>query len=412
MTSTLTYQQLSDAVRSTGVGLRSRIQLEPLGGAGDKIFPASYAVADNALTKYAMEDRTDGDRTTKAVVLDSVAAQANRMELALLDAIRSGELRLPVVEIDFAASGLAEYSGLSTFEVPHRIYDAIMRDSILDGSLFRLSDIGRSVTEASPRNAAALFRYSPHALLFGAWDSTGPRGGRGSKFERAITSEIVGLDATLGVKTASRLDPLGIEKSAGPLFKAADGDWTLDKDSSEKGELFSRKSGEGKAGDPSHANHGNVAPSIETKSGGVTVGRIVQTVVLSFVALRRLQFPTDSNGQILSGTSRSAAELSARTAIAAMGVAATVLSFEAGHDLRSRCVLAPSSPLEFELIERGRSTGELFEIDRAAAIDLVHQASERATAAGLSWLTEPLVLSPAPNLVALVKKSKNLAADE
>ena len=101
---------------------------------------------------------------------------------------------------------------MTVLEAPHRLADAIFRDSLLDGTLFRLSDAGRAVTEAQPQNATALFRYSPTGLLFGMWDSTGPKGGLGSKFQRAYVSEIIGLDAQIGKKVSSRLDPLQIEK--------------------------------------------------------------------------------------------------------------------------------------------------------------------------------------------------------
>ena len=70
---------------------------------------------------------------------------------------------------------------LTVLEAPHRIADAIFRDSLLNGTLFRLSDVGRAITDAHPRNVTALFRYSPTALLLGMWDSTGPKGGLGSK---------------------------------------------------------------------------------------------------------------------------------------------------------------------------------------------------------------------------------------
>src|SRR5680860_1919052 len=54
----LSYDQLRDAVDGGAVGIRSRLALEPLGGAGDKVFPPTYGVADNADTKYATEVRT------------------------------------------------------------------------------------------------------------------------------------------------------------------------------------------------------------------------------------------------------------------------------------------------------------------------------------------------------------------
>jgi CRISPR-associated protein Csb1 len=45
------------------------------------------------------------------VLLDSVQSQANRMELALLDAWRAGRLPLPVVTAAFPAEALESRSG-------------------------------------------------------------------------------------------------------------------------------------------------------------------------------------------------------------------------------------------------------------------------------------------------------------
>ena len=41
--------------------------------------------------------------------------------------------------------------------------------------------------------ATPLFKHAPHCLVFGMWDSTGPRGGAGFKFSRALVSEIIGV---------------------------------------------------------------------------------------------------------------------------------------------------------------------------------------------------------------------------
>ena len=185
----ITFERLRDAVAGDAVALRSRTSLQPAGGEGDKIFPPSYAVNERAEHKYAVEERQIGDTDTVSVtvLLDSVASQANRAELALLEGWERGELIFPVPFVDFIDHGdVLDYEKLTVLEAPHRLADAIFRDSLLDGTLFRLSDMGRSITDATPRNATALFRYSPTSLLFGMWDSTGPKGGLGSKFQRGL----------------------------------------------------------------------------------------------------------------------------------------------------------------------------------------------------------------------------------
>src|SRR5690606_12512331 len=110
----------------------------------------------------------------------------NRMEEALLRAWEEDELPFPVLSIDFTGDAeIADLDRISTLQAPHRVYDALLRDSVTDGTLFRDSELGRAVTDATWRNATALYRACPTALVLGAWDSTGPRGGLGTKFQRA-----------------------------------------------------------------------------------------------------------------------------------------------------------------------------------------------------------------------------------
>jgi CRISPR-associated protein Csb1 len=414
----LRYESLLEAVKGGGVGIRSRTELEPLGGAGDKVFPATYGVDKSALTKYATEPRVvtaeDGSTTkTESVVLDSVSSQANRLEMALLEAVRAGDLSLPVTSVDFSAAGLPGLDRISDYEAPHRIFDALLRDSFDGDVLFRQGATGQSITEAAPRDAAALFHHSPHTLVFGGWDSTGPRGGRGAKYERAITSEIVAHGIEIGKKTSSRIDPAGIEMKAGPLYEAKDGiEWTVDPTEAvlEKGKpkLFAG-GGEGPPGRPSQVNHGNVTPSIDGKAGGVTAERIVGITVLSLIQLRRLRFPALVDGSAVPSDRRSGLEAAARAALAALGLAATVLAFEDGFDLRSRCVLVATGPLRFELVGRAGTRDE-FEIDGRGALDLLSTASAKAADAGIPWRADELLLRPSDRLVNIIRRSQAVAA--
>ena len=407
-----TFEQLHRAVAGEAVALRSRTTLQPAGGPGDKVFPPTYAVAQNAEHKYAVEERIVGDEVKTTVLLDSVASQANRAEFALLEGWESNELAFPVPFVDFTTdSDLADLGKLTVLEAPHRIVDAIFRDSLLDDTLFRLSDVGRSITNCSPRDATALFRYSPTALLFGVWDSTGPKGGLGSKFQRAYVSEIVGLDAKIGKKVGSRIDPLQIEKLA-PKHKAYNHRdptqvWTFDEGKAEKGKkgkpLYASRGAEtGEAGQPSKINHGNVAPSIDTVSGGVTITSATQTTVISLAALRRLRFADHDR----------TTETSARTAVAALGVAAIAYQYHMDYDLRSRCLLVPEHAPRIELIGRDGSTPETVTIDRSGAARILEIAAEQASEAGIGWEAEEIRLVPAPKLLELIKRSRQVSALE
>lgn len=408
---TLTFEQLQEAIAGTGVGIRSRISLEPMGGPGDKLHPPTYGASSRPDTKYATELRRINGEDVHCALLDSVASQANRRELALLEAARRGDLEVPIVSVDFRDTAVPSLDRISSLEAPHRIFDALLRDSLLDGILFRHSDVGRAITEATHRDAATLFRWSPTTLLFGGWDSTGPKGGTGAKYERAITSEITAFNIQLGVKTASRIDPAGIELKAGPIFEAPDGTWTLDEMEArkEKGKPIPVSGPVGSAGRPSQVNHGNVTPSIDGEAGGITADRIEALTVISFPALRRLRFPVDGHGELLDGDRRSAAEVAARTTLAALGLTATVLAVGEGFDLRSRCVLAPTGPLGFELLDRSGAVLE-FDLDEAEAFSLLGQAVSAARPEGLEWETDELMLEPTDRLVDLIARSHELAA--
>jgi CRISPR-associated protein Csb1 len=131
------------------------------------------------------------------------------MEEALQTATDTRRLSIPVIEAYFSTAKLLRAIGKVTrTQAPHRIADAILRDSLLDGKPFRETTEGMSLSKTSPVNATDLYRFCPTALIFGLWDSTGPMDGTGAKFRRAIMSEIVGVGAVYGVKTSSRIDPL------------------------------------------------------------------------------------------------------------------------------------------------------------------------------------------------------------
>ena len=175
----LSLKRLTDLVAGGAVALRGRAILEPAGGSGDKVFPPSHMVDDNARNagaKYAAERRVIDGVVKECVLLDSVQSQANRMEESLQALWADKRLSLPVIAVDFSKVA-ADVGRVTSLTAPHRVADALLRDSLLNGTLFRLSELGRSFTDATPRNAAPLFRVCPTGLVFGVWDSTGPKGG-------------------------------------------------------------------------------------------------------------------------------------------------------------------------------------------------------------------------------------------
>ena len=392
---TIDLQTLKEALDSTAAAFRCVTDYQPAGGPGDKIFPPTYEGG-----KYATEERIDpttGERR-QCVLLDSVQSQANRMELALLEAHRAGRVKLPLLVTRFDQEELLKKFTVTSLEAPHRIADALFRDSLLKGTIFRKSASGATLDVADIRNATGLFGLCPTALVFGLWDSTGPRGGSGCKFQRAIVSEIIGYDAVAGKKTASRIDPAEIMREAATLYeRKSESDsaplWTLN-DQAETKKLK-------KTGRPSEANHGNIPPSIA--EGGFTISKARQTTTLSLAVLRRLRFPL--NG---AADSHHDIDLAARTTLAALGLAAGTLA-RVDTDLRSRCQLFAIQEPVWELLDRPGQSPQKFNFSPEDALNLLQEATTEAKKVGLPWEGE-VELTPSPELVELVRRSQELAS--
>jgi CRISPR-associated protein Csb1 len=387
----VTLETLTKIVQS-GAAFRARTRLQPAGGVGDKVFPPTYAGAVYAKEQRQLPGPDGKTQTVTCVLLDSVQAQANRMEDALQEALDSGKLKdcpIPVLSVDFTGLGLLDEVGrITSLEAPHRVADAILRDSLHDGQPFRKSTLGKQLDAASLQNATPLYQLCPTALIFGIWDSTGPKGGLGAKFQRALVSEIVGVNAQIGIKTSSRIDPLGM-RAAAKVVKKADGSY----------ELAGEKAKDGVS--PSEVNHGNIPPDIA--DGGATIEYAAQTVVLSLPALRRLRFPVD-------GKTTPEIDAAGRTVLAALALTAAALAAESGFDLRSRCLLWPEGPLAWEILDTPGKEVEKVTITADTAIGLLREAVAVAEKAGLKWHKETITLKPAPNLVALLKRSQEIAA--
>jgi CRISPR-associated protein Csb1 len=404
------YAALKSAV-ANDAALRRRQRLQPVGGAGDKIFPPTYpGEGRNAQARHVLERRRLDGADVWCALVDSVQSQANRLEEALLAAAREGAVELPYVTVDFSGAGLAGLGEITSLDAPHRVYDAILRDSLLDGEPFPKSALGRRLAEAKPQNATALLETSPTALLFGAWNSTGEGGGLGAKFPRALVSEVtaVGVSveettsvarnnrgdveevvveaANAGRRTGSRIDPLGVLRRV-EVWQADGKQWDVD------AAALGKKA---KKVRPSEINHGNIAPSVQAL--GVTCDYAEHVAVVSFAGLRRLGF---------GGGERDAA---ARAYLAALGLLALAEQDARGYALRSRCDLVCEGRAPLQLVRPDGSAPEI-EVDRAAARALYTEALAAARAAGLALKAEPIRLVPQDKLVHIVRESQRLALE-
>ena len=132
----------------------------------------------------------------------------------------------------------------------------------------------------------------------------------------------------------------------------------------------------------------------------MTISQARQATVISFAALRRLRFR---------GFDRDA-EATARTAVAALGVAAIAYQYELDFDLRSRCLLLPEHAPRLELLHRDGSAAEEVALDRDVAAEILAAAAAGADAAGLGWETAEMRMVPAPKLIELLRRSRKAAA--
>lgn len=446
MAEKLTLEELTKTVAGQAAAFRCRTRLQPDAGDGGKVFPPTYAGG-----VYAVEDRRINGAVVRCVLLDSVQSQANRMEEALQDAFLPNwrelksdgadpECTLPVIAVH-----VENHGWVTSLTAPHRIHDAILRDSNHNGTRFRESDIGRAIVAARIHDATGFYNYCPTALLFGTWDSTAGEGLDSAKIPRAIVSELIGVNVTAGVRTGSRIDPLGIKSQSAIIYKRTDGRWALkdgdnwvgaseddiEKDAQGKPKRFGR-------GKPSDVNHGNVTPDLarfgdrreiqnqhldqlpdllrderegiqahSVKPGGVTMEYALNTWTLSLTQLRRLRFPAQGSAVGAGPPPEAKPEKrddAARTVLAALALYALALQSERGYWLRSRCELIAEG--DFTL-ERLGGSGSEFRLGSAEDVrnDLLNPAMENAEKLGLRWQTKVVRLTPSEELKKLVEFS-------
>ena len=373
-------------------------RLQPAGGVGDKLFPPTYPPEREGPPRHVFERRRLNGGEVWCVLIDSVQSQANRMEEALLAAAMEAAIPLPFVMVDFREAGLQPLEQITSLDAPHRVYDAIIRDSLLNEVPFMESEQGQRLAAATSADATALLELSPSALLFGAWHSQGEGGGLGAKFPRALVSEIMGIDTpveevvrdrrtgrtepqTAGRRTSSRIDPLGVLRKV-EVFKSPTA-WSTDREEAGKGAKPVR---------PSEINHGNITPSVAPL--GITCTYAEHRAVLTLAGLRRLRFGDEE---------RNAA---GRALLAALGLVALTEQDAKGYALRSRCDLVCDGAAALELVHADGST-EPVEVDRPAAQELYREAYAGAEQAGFEFAS--ITLKPQQKLTEIVRRSRELA---
>lgn len=228
------------------VALHRAEMLMPVEGHGAPVFPATYAGIG-----YNIDTLGDG---TKIVSIDSVGAQANRIEPVFKAPEYAG--LVPQIAI---AYGNAQT--LSILEAGHRLGDAVIRCTDLAGeaqAAFRaFLDRG---------DATAIARLAPTSLVFGVWDSRDTS----AKLPRLVQSVIRAWDVD-DLRRSAQYNP-ALDYAALEVFTEAE-----------------REKQEGKAGSQL-AERGYVhVPSTGSHGGVIARGGIRRDVTVNLVALRRLR---------------------------------------------------------------------------------------------------------------------------
>lgn len=236
------------------VALHLRQRLLPVEGEGAVIFPPTYADVG-----YNVDELADG---TRVVTVDSVGAQANRIE----PVFRQEPYARLVPQIDIL---YGNQRTVSILDAGHRLGDALIRCVAVDkASGFDLrqaaQDAFRLLLDAE--DATGIAKLAPTSLVFGAWDSRDTQ----AKLPRIVQSVIRAWD----IKELRR------SAQYNPAVDYA----SLD--------IFSDDEKAKQEGDPKSplAKRGFVHVPSGSALGGVVVrGEIRRDVTVNLVQLRRLR---------------------------------------------------------------------------------------------------------------------------
>lgn len=311
------------------VALHIRERMLPVEGEEGIVFPPTYAAGNNEVP-YSISELSDG---TKVVQIDSVGAQANRME-PLFKKAKNGEPGNPlanlVPQIEIA---IGNEKTVSILDAGHRLGDAIVRSSSLAeearAAFRQLLDTG---------DAAKIAKLAPTSLVFGAWDSRDTQ----AKLPRIVQATIRGWDVDVLKRSAQYNPP--VDYAALDVFSDEE---------KQKAEVDSKSP---------LAQRGFVHVPAVGSHGGVRVrGNIWRDVTINLVALRQIG---GENGREL------------RRYV--LGLALVAATEPQDGFLRQGCLLTldPEFPAQWHQVER---TGERspVSLDQGIVHDYAFTAAER-----------------------------------
>lgn len=380
------YAQIKKAVTEKSM-LRLIVKLKPANADG-LVYPPTYDKGQHIFRPSWV----DGEER-EAVLLDSVQSQANRIETALLQAMKRRKFKYPDIEVTVNLEN--EIEQYSVLELSHRVYDAALRMSNVDGTSFPQTAIGEAIYAARADRATALFEHAPVTLVLGGWDSHGGGGPLVAKLPRLITSEIVGLDAKPVTRAAVKFDPMDIRKEAGPIYESASEDrlFELDKDKAKKPKELN----------PSEIGLGNV-PNVSER--GAVITEAIQTSLISLTAARRLRFERNDSGGGNQDIYSDDRDLAGQTVVVALGLYGLLAQMEEGYNLRSGCDLIPVKAPRLEIIGRTLEEVETYSVTVDGVLQALEQAKGDAKNQGLVWREEPLHATADDVLTTLIQRSR------
>lgn len=375
------YAVLTEAV-SGAVALTYSADFLPVdalpGATAFRVSPPTYAPAKKGdPSRYLVSERGE-------VRLDSPQSWANRLE----EIIAAANLTPSIDVVDPGSDRVL----VNSRALAHRVFDAYLRDSERDGKAFFAGPVGKALRAARPADATAVFLRSPESLLFGAWDSHTGGGALVARYPRVISGRIYGEGAQARPGGAQKTDALGVNDSAGTMYKRPDGTMTLNPD--EADEDKGKKVVFGKEGKPSEAGYGSVPASADKDGVDVTAIRLVGAIHLG--AMRKYRFPTDQGDPVRR-------DLAGRAALAALGVYAVAQAVESGLPLRSGCDLVPTHMAWW--VRGGLSGDSAIEIGAADAWAVLDEAVANLKPFGLGWDRNPLRVFANKGLLGAIANS-------
>ncbi|OFT75261.1 MULTISPECIES: type I-G CRISPR-associated RAMP protein Csb1/Cas7g [Corynebacterium] len=369
-------QDLLDACTPGGASvLTSVTELSAAAGPHASVTPAKFI--DGSTPCFGYEPRFIDGAPTETVIIDSIPSAANRGEQAITRAIEGGDPLLSRIPRILVHYGSESYTDI---ELPHRFADGHIRASSYEGEPVTKADWYRDMRNSTPRDYRAILNTAPIALLAGAWDSTRPS--NQVRVRRSITGETIGILADQsrpgseqqGARSGARVDPVGAAVHLDPssfqqIIASQEDDLSKKRLEDINAKIKNAKKGETFSG--SGVGVGALPPTLDPL-GGVSCSRIIRSWVMSFTALRQLNFGDNPEQNV-----------AARALIAALGLA---LIARAEQELyyRSNCDLVEVSAPVVKLDQRYGNFKELPPLSIEAADDLLKAALEHAEKLGVA----------------------------